>query len=357
MEFPKYNGNIHPDEWIKDIQKFYYIWKTTYKEFLEIAISLVDPTIKLPTEIRDIEELRNALKEDISFTIFKNTNKRILQALKYITERKGGNTSNFISNFRKLCYNSEINDVEEQKKYLFNSLPINHLYYIQSEFHNKIKNVNSNNELIKKFEDIVVDEANLITNESVVALKHVATGKYLSSIKNVCYETGSKSQLVFVGSSEPDPNSLWKILLNEELATYNKTSIKLQHVKSNMFLATSFANLFNGITLLYNYYESPSTKHTEVNCCEYGNSWNFKRSKLENHQGYLKSNDIINISIKKLLKLFNKNDKSGNNEQIEFLRSHDIQFTIGNDTFQEVVIHNERLGGNDEWCVELIKQA
>jgi len=31
-----------------------------------------------------------------------------------------------------------------------------------------------------------------------------------------------------------------------------------------------------------------------------------------------------------------------------FLRSHDIQFTIGNDTFQEVVCHNERLGGNDE---------
>ncbi|PKY63463.1 hypothetical protein RhiirA4_492462, partial [Rhizophagus irregularis] len=88
MEFPKYNGNIHPDEWIKDIQKFYYIWKTTYKEFLRIAISLVDPTIKLPTEIRDIEELCNALKEDISFTIFKNTNKRILQSLKYIPERK-----------------------------------------------------------------------------------------------------------------------------------------------------------------------------------------------------------------------------------------------------------------------------
>ena len=36
------------------------------------------------------------------------------------------------------------------------------------------------------------------------------------------------------------------------------------------------------------------------------------------------------------------------NDQEEFLRSHDIQFTVGNDTFQEVVCHNERLGGNDE---------
>ncbi|RGB31118.1 hypothetical protein C1646_709878 [Rhizophagus diaphanus] len=352
MEIPKYNGNIHPDEWIKDIQKFHYIWKITYKEFLEIAISLVDPTIKLPTEIRDIEELRNALKKDISFTIFKNTNKRILQTLKYIPERKGGNTSKFISNFRKLCYNSEINDVEEQKKYLYNSLPIDHLYYIPSEFHKKIKNVNSNNELIKKFEDIVVDEANLITNKSVVALKYVATGKYLSSIKKLCYETGSKSQLVFVGSSEPDPDSLWKILFDEELATYNKTSINLQHFKSNMFLATSIS--YDSWTCRYSYCKSPSTFHTEVKCGGNKPNWNFKLSKLENHRGHLKSNDIINLSN------MNRVDDYGNlisNGPFEFLLSHDIQFTIGKDTFQEVICHNERLGGNYEWCIELIKQA
>ncbi|GBC45750.2 hypothetical protein GLOIN_2v1767412 [Rhizophagus irregularis DAOM 181602=DAOM 197198] len=289
MEFPKYNGNIHPDEWIKDIQKFYYIWKTTYKEFLRIAISLVDPTIKLPTEIRDTDELCNALKEDISFTIFKNTNKRILQTLKYIPERK----------------------------------------------------------------DIIVDEENLITNNSVVALKHVATGKYLSSIKNLCYETESKSQLVFVGSSEPDPDSLWKVLHDEELlATHNKTSINLQHFKSNMLLATSIS--YDSWTCRYSYHKSPSTKHTEVNCSGNQPNWNFKLSKLENHQGYLKSNDIIKLSTKKL---YDNNGQYTLNGQVEFLRSHDIQFTIGNDAFQEVICHNERLGGNDEWCIELIKQA
>jgi hypothetical protein len=67
------------------------------------------------------------------------------------------------------------------------------------------------------------------------------------------------------------------------------------------------------------------------------NSWNFKHSKLENHQGYLKSNDIINLSIIRR-----------DNSQNIFLRRHDVQFTIGNDNFQEVVCHNERLGGNDE---------
>ena len=156
----------------------------------------MDSTIKLPTGIDNYEKLRNALKEDISFTVFKNTNKRILQSLKYIPERKGGNTSKFISEFRKLCYNAEINDVEEQKKYLYKSLPNNHFDYISNEFYEKMKNVISINELIKRFEEIVLEESNLIRNGSIVALKHIATGKYLSSIKNLRYTTGSKNYLV-----------------------------------------------------------------------------------------------------------------------------------------------------------------
>jgi hypothetical protein len=74
------------------------------------------------------------------------------------------------------------------------------------------------------------------------------------------------------------------------------------------------------------------------------NNWRFNYSKVGDHQGYLKSNDIVNLSIKKR----NINDGSFQDNQVEFLRSHDIQFTIGNDAFQEVVCHNERLGGNDE---------
>ncbi|CAB4422436.1 unnamed protein product [Rhizophagus irregularis] len=174
-----------------------------------------------------------------------------------------------------------------------------------------MKNVNSINELIKKFEDIIVDEANLITNESVVALKHVATGKYLSSIKNLRYETGNN--LIFVGSSEPVPNSLWKVKFDNEFATYTDSSIKLQHINSWQFLG------------IYNGYKSPSNNHTEV-CCKYSPK-----------DAYWNENWKFN--------------------HIEFLRSHDIQFTIENNTYQEVICHNERLGGNDEWCIELIKQA
>ncbi|GBC02569.1 hypothetical protein RclHR1_04690020 [Rhizophagus clarus] len=363
MDFPKYNGNIHPDEWINDIKRYLRLKNNdcTSGHRLEIAISFVDTNISLPTGIDGFEKLRNALKEDISFKIFKNTNKRKLQSLKYIPENKGGDTSKFISNFLKLCYNAEINDPEEQKIYLYNSLPINS--YFSNEFYKKAKNMNSINELIKEFEDIVFEESNLIKNESIVALKHIATGKYLSSVEGLRYHTsGSKNQLVFAASPGFDPNSLWKIKFDKELATYNNTSIKLQHVKSNdKFLGI----YYDGYTQIYyngyntwDYFKSPSTNYTEVSC-DYVNSsywsdnWMFKYSKSENHQGYLKSKDIINLSIKKP---WNRNGAYVQDGSVEFLRSHDIQFTIGDDTFQEVVCHDERLGGNDEWCIELIKQ-
>ncbi|PKC61409.1 hypothetical protein RhiirA1_466598 [Rhizophagus irregularis] len=351
MDFPKYDGNIHPDEWINDIQKYDSFWKARYGiEYFNTAVSLIDPIIKLPTGIDNYEKLRNALKEDISFIIFKNTNKRKLLSLKYIPERKGGDTSKFISTFRKLCYNAEINDIEEQKKYLYKSLPSNHFDYISNEFYKRMKNINSINELVREFENIVLEESNLIRNGSIVALKHVATGKYLGTFEGLNYETGSKNQLISVQSLEPDPDSWWKIQFSKEIATCTDTPITLQHAKSNVFLGIYY---WGGYYYICN--KSPSTNHTEVFCIKSNynvNMWYVKHSKLENHQGYLNSNDIINLSIKKC-------DNNGNiqDDQVEFLRSHDIQFTIGNDAFQEVVCHNERLGGNDEWCIELIHEV
>ncbi|CAB4411180.1 unnamed protein product [Rhizophagus irregularis] len=183
-----------------------------------------------------------------------------------------------------------------------------------------MKNLNSIDELIKRFEELVLEESNLIRNGSIVALKHVATGKYLSSIKNLCYTTGSKFQLAFAGSPEPVPNSLWKAIFDDELATYTDNYMMLQHVKSERFLGIYF--VYNGYR--YDYCKSPLNNYTEVGCR--GNESYFTRNWKFNHNG-----------------------------RVEFLRSHDIQFTIGNDSFQEVACHNERLGGNDEWCIELIR--
>ena len=194
----RYDGNIHPDEWINDVQQYCEMMEIVgSKPRLNTAKSFVDSTISLPTGIDSLEKLRNALKDDVSFTLFKNMNKRKLQSLKYIPERNGGNTFNFILNFRKLCYNAEINDIEEQKKYFYRSLPNCDLHnYFMTEFFKRKEKITSMNDLIKEFGEIILDESNLIEDGSIIALKHVATGKYLSSIKNLCYTTGSKSQVV-----------------------------------------------------------------------------------------------------------------------------------------------------------------
>ncbi|PKB98763.1 hypothetical protein RhiirA5_430842 [Rhizophagus irregularis] len=186
----------------------------------------------------------------------------------------------------------------------------------------------------------------------MVALKHVSTGKYLSSINNLCYETGSMSQSVFAEYSDPGPNSLWIIKFIKELAAYSDTSITLQHVKSNMFLGIIYGYNYSYNSYSYRYHGSPSTKHTEVSCSNdaknpyWVKDWKFNHGKVKSYQSFLKSYDIINLSIKKF---YDNNDNYISNGQVVCLRSHDIQFTIGDyDALQEVCCHNERLGGNDE---------
>ncbi|PKK71195.1 hypothetical protein RhiirC2_745091, partial [Rhizophagus irregularis] len=120
------------------------------------------------------------------------------------------------------------------------------------------------------------------------------------------------SQSVFVEYSDPGPNSLWRIKFIKELAAYSDTSITLQHIKSDMFLGIN-----------YGYHGSPSTKHTEVSCSNdaknpyWFKDWKFNHGKVKNHQGFLKSNDIINLNIKKF---YDKNGGYIPNGQVEYLR-------------------------------------
>jgi len=178
MEPPTYNGKIHPNEYIKKMRAYCNFRQITNEQaILKFAIMMVDSTINIPENITSFDALTNALKEHISFTVFKNSCQRKLQTLKYVPEREGGDTVNFIIDFRTLCRDAEITNIEEQKKYLFNALPYK---YFKNEFVKK-KDVNSINELIKIFEEIVSDYSKIIRNGSIIALRHVATGKYLSS--------------------------------------------------------------------------------------------------------------------------------------------------------------------------------
>ena len=54
--FQKYDGNIHPDEWMNDIQKYFKL-RQINDDYLKAVILFVDSTIKLPVGIDDYEKL------------------------------------------------------------------------------------------------------------------------------------------------------------------------------------------------------------------------------------------------------------------------------------------------------------
>lgn len=87
-----------------------------------------------------------------------------------------------------------------------------------------------------------------------------------------------------------------------------------------------------------NYYDKFESQWSE--------NWKFNNIKLGDDQGYLKSNDVITLSIE--ISTNHRFSSFSRNSRIEFLRSHDNQIIIGNNAFQEVVCHNEILGDNDE---------
>ncbi len=170
----RYDGNVHPELWVKQAKAFCLLNKIHKVPLqLQFCIEMTSTTIKIPNGISTFDELINALKEDISFTVFKDTCKRKLQSLKYVC--KGGDTSKFLAEFRMLCFGAEINNIEELKQYLFQS--IQSYYHIDYDDYN---NVSSMGELFRLFNDVASSNINVIRTGSIVKLKHIASGKYLS---------------------------------------------------------------------------------------------------------------------------------------------------------------------------------
>ena len=186
MEFPRYDATCHPNEYVKKMRTYCKIHRiNNEQEILELCKLTIDSTINLPNNINSFNGLIAALKSHVSFTIFTNSCKSKLNLMKYIPEKDGGNTAIFLSNFRSLCNDTEIN-YPEVKRILYNKYSNN---FFKEEFSKESKNLYSVGEVLKLFSDIIYDEPRLIRYGSCVALRHVVSGKYLSSC-NKCQIVG-----------------------------------------------------------------------------------------------------------------------------------------------------------------------
>ncbi|CAB4434133.1 unnamed protein product [Rhizophagus irregularis] len=124
MEPVEYDETIHPVVWLNKIKSCCYKNQITKKEdIIEFCKSMVHPSI----DVSKADEILNILKTDVLFTLFKYSVEEKLQKLKF--DPKNEDHVQFISIFRKYCYEAEINDVKKQKKLLLNKLSNDSLEY------------------------------------------------------------------------------------------------------------------------------------------------------------------------------------------------------------------------------------
>ncbi|RIA95399.1 hypothetical protein C1645_862003 [Glomus cerebriforme] len=337
MELPKYTGTIHPEEWLKQVKVYCYLKDIENEQkILKICKLMIDSTIIIPNEINSFDELIKTLKSHMSFNIFKDSCKRKLKLVEYIPEKEEKYTATFLANFRSICKDAEINDPKKIKKILYNSYSSDEF---EDEFIRRVDGIESIDEIFKAFSDAVFGESKIIKYNSLITLKHVATGKYLTS-SNINYQTGSGHQVVFAASKTYAKNAdaLWSLNLYKRHGSQKKRCydnvllygdrISLTHKKTGKELYLNESHHGN---------KSPTTEHTEV-CCRsdgYYSNFEFIKTSPTNNKPYVRAKDIVNL----------KGDC--------ILHSHDFTFTIDNKTFQEVVSHQKSIDGNDEWRIDI----
>jgi hypothetical protein len=200
MDLPKYIGTIHPDEWLKQIQTYCYLKDIADEQkILKICKFKIGSSINIPNDIDTLDKLIKFLKSHSTFSIFKDSCEMKLQAMRYIPYEEENYTATFLANFRSLCDDAEINDPKKIKNLLLRSYSSFNVFF-KNEFAKKVNGINSIDEIIKSFNDVIFEESRIINYGSTITLKHVATGKYLSSCNNIRYQTGSGCQVVCIFS-------------------------------------------------------------------------------------------------------------------------------------------------------------
>ncbi|RGB41951.1 hypothetical protein C1646_684524 [Rhizophagus diaphanus] len=285
---------------------------------MEFCKSMVHPSIDV-SKASTFDEILNILKTDALFTLFKYSVEEKLQKLKF--NPKNEDHVQFISIFRKYCYEAEISDVERQKKLLLKKLSKDSLEYYF--INNNLEKINSLNDLVVYFNQSFLEQRKLIRFGSCVSLKHVATGKYLTSC-NVHYKMGSNRSIVFASQTLSNPNSLWIV------SDFENGSNPIIYGKSKVYFLNKGVN---ESMVISNNYKSPSTGNWEVSCTRNRYRHLIESNSTNNNDTYIKSKEIINIR---------------DLDDDFILRSHEFTFTIDNETYQEVVGHGGRIDGNDK---------
>ena len=187
---PRYDGTLQPEVWVQDLRFFCALHGIHDKNtVLNIAILRIDHNIPIPEDITTFSSLVSTLKNHVTHAVFRADSLEKLRKLKCERNR---DMSEFIAKFISLCSNANIIDQKEKKDYLLRALPDD---IVRNSFRDQIKNLSTFDKTIETFKDVVLKHRRQIRYGSKIALKHVVTGRFLSS-KDVQYTGGSKQHMV-----------------------------------------------------------------------------------------------------------------------------------------------------------------
>jgi hypothetical protein len=187
---PRYDGTIQPELWVQDLRFFCALRGVDDQStVLNIAILRIDPSIPIPKDVNSFNSLISVLKDHFTHTIFRADSLEKLNKLKC---ERNKDMSEFITKFTFLCRGANITDREEKRGYLLRNLPDD---IIRNVFRSRTENLDSFDKIIETFKDVMLEHRRQIRYGSKIALKHVATGRFLSS-KDTRYDTGSKQHIV-----------------------------------------------------------------------------------------------------------------------------------------------------------------
>ncbi|RIA90459.1 hypothetical protein C1645_823371 [Glomus cerebriforme] len=348
MELPTYNGTCHPGEYVRQMRAFCKLNRVTNEpEILELCILRINSSIYVPKDIYTLDELIKVLMSHPTFNIFKDSCKRKLQVMKYIPEKEGNYTATFLASFRSLCNDAEINDPEEIKNLLFNACSSNE--FSRHEFKKSVNGINSVDKIFKAFSDVVFDEIKVIKYGSLITLKHVATGKYLSSC-NIKYQSGSRQQMVFASEkSDGNSNALNALWVLNSCSSFQSDKI---FYGDDIYLTHKATG---NELYLERYHKSPTTGFAEVHCRSdyYYSTLRCNSATKNNKRPYVKTKDLITLKSSDFSS--DHSDDNSDNPDNYILCSNNFKFAIGNKVYQEVVGHRGRFNGNDEWQIELVE--
>jgi hypothetical protein len=193
--FPLYSATEHPNDWLNQVQtKCILAGIKNDKEILKLCKLNISKGIQIPEDINNVNGLINALKAHPSFNVFKNDCKAKLDNMTF----EGGDTAQFLADVRALCNNAEIiNSYDYVRRRLLNTYSSNDFF--RNEFAKRVTRTTAVDDMFKIYSDVVSDDYKIIryASEILVTIKHVATGRYLSSLE-VNYQTGSERQIVSI---------------------------------------------------------------------------------------------------------------------------------------------------------------